>query len=118
MYLPAFLGRFVFGFIAFIAPSWKPSDLEIFLSILIIDVLPTCAVVFSFRYVVPRDSLLMPYSSRDAPESTEPIMTYYHKEENEASWENFSATAPINADSSSRLFAYEPDYYDDVSQTP
>jgi hypothetical protein len=105
MYLPAFLGRFVFGFVAFIAPSWKPSDLEIFLSILIIDVLPTCAVVFSFR-------------SRDAPESTEPIMTYYHKEENEASWENFSASAPINADSSSRLFAYEPDYYDDVSQTP
>lgn len=57
--------------------------------------------------------------SRGVPESTEPIVAYYHKDDPETTWSDFNPSSPINA-TGNNIYGYidNYDYGEEVRQTP
>lgn len=98
IYLPTFLGKFALLLLHTVHPSFYLNEWQLFFWIILVDILPTIAVVFSFRYAAPRlcakdeNLLLRPRSAKttESALSDHTIVTYYHKEDNDASWDSFS----------------------------
>ena len=51
IYLPTFLGKFALVLLHSIKPSFGLNSWQLFIWIILVDILPTIAVVFSFRCV-------------------------------------------------------------------
>ena len=53
IYLPTFLGKFALLLLHTVHPSFYLNEWQLFFWIILVDILPTIAVVFSFRYAAP-----------------------------------------------------------------
>ena len=52
IYLPTFLGKFALVLVHMVHPAFGLDDWELFIWIILVDIFPTIAVVFSFRFVL------------------------------------------------------------------